>query len=66
MENTKKMVAEFKKRLSIEVRRQKKLDLVEEQDFRKEELSERDMAKILYKWNNRKFEKEYLRKLERN
>jgi len=29
-------------------------------------LPEKYIAKILYKWNNGKFEEEYLRKLERN
>ena len=38
----------------------------EERDFRREELLGKYMAKILYSQNNRKFEKEYLRKLERN
>jgi len=45
------------------VRIQEKLELVEEQDFRRGELLEKYIAKILYKWNN---EEEYLRKLERN
>jgi len=38
----------------------------EERDFRRGELLEKYIAKILYKWDNGKFEKEYLRKLERN
>ena len=45
------------------MRIQEKLELVEEQDFRRGELLEKYIAKILYKWNN---EEEYLRKLERN
>ena len=40
--------------------------MVEERDFRREKLLGKYMAKILYSWNNGKFEKEYLRKLERN
>ena len=40
--------------------------MVEEKDFKKRELPRKYMAKILYGWNDRKFEKEYLRKLERN
>jgi len=40
--------------------------MVEEKDFRKEELLVKFTAKILYGWNNGKFEEEYLRKLERN
>ena len=30
------------------------------------ELLEKYMAKLLYGWNNRKFEKEYLKKLKKN
>jgi len=40
--------------------------VVEEKDFRKRELPEKYMVKILYGWDNRKFEDEYLKKLERN
>jgi len=64
LENTKEVVAKFKKRLSVEVRRQEKIYMVE--NFRKGKLSEKYIVKILYKWDNRKFEKKYLRKLERN
>jgi len=56
----------FKGRINVEVRRQEKLDMVEEKDFMREELLGKYMAKMLYGWDNRKFEKEYLRKLERN
>jgi len=63
LEDAKKAVVEFKRRLSIEVRRQEKLDLAEEQDFRRRELLEKYMAKILYGWDDGKFKKEYLRKL---
>jgi len=58
----KEVVAEFKERISIKVKRQ---DIIEKQDFRREKLLEKYMTKI-YKWNNGKFEKEYLKKLERN
>ena len=57
------MVVEFEERLSAEVKKQEKLELVEEQDFRRGELPEKYIVKILYEWNN---EEEYLRKLERN
>jgi len=40
--------------------------MVEEKDFRREELLEKYIAEMLYGWNNSKFEKEYLKKLERN
>jgi len=59
-------VEEFERKMSAEVRKQEKLDRMEENDFRRGELSEKYMAKMLYEWDNRKFEKEYLRKLERN
>ena len=38
LENTKKIVAKYEKRMSIEVRRQEKLEMEEEQDFRRGEL----------------------------
>ena len=66
LENVKELVAEFKERISTKVRRQEKLDMVEEKDFRKGELLEKYMAKILYRWNDGKFESKYLKKLERN
>ena len=49
LENAKEMVAEFEKKLNIEVKRQEKLDMVEERDFRREELSEKYIAKMLYR-----------------
>ena len=63
LENAKVLVAEFEGRVNAEVRRQEKLNLEEERDFRRGKLPEKYM---LYRWNNRKFEDEYLRKLERN
>ena len=52
--------------MSAEVRRQEKLNMAEEKDFRKGELPEKFIARMLYRWNDRKFEEEYLKKLERN
>ena len=52
--------------MNTEVRRQEKLDRAEEKDFRRGELPEKYTAKMLYGWDDGKFEKEYLRKLERN
>ena len=40
--------------------------MVEERDFRRGELPEKYTVKMLYEWNNRKFEDEYLKKLEKN
>ena len=66
LENAKELVDEFEERLNVEVRRQEKLDTAEKKDFRRGELPGRFMAKMLYRWDDGKFEKEYLRKLERN
>ena len=52
--------------MNIEVRRQEKLDQAEEKDFRRGELPEKYIAKMLYEWDDRKFEKKYLKRLERN
>jgi len=40
--------------------------MAKERDFRRGELLRKYTAKILYKWDDRKFEEEYLRKLERD
>ena len=45
----KEAVAEFEERISAEVRKQEKLDLLEEQDFKKKELLGKYMAKIWYR-----------------
>ena len=45
----KKVVVEFEGRLSTEVRRQEKLSIVKERSFRREELPEKYMVKILYR-----------------
>ena len=48
MENVKEIIAEFKKRVNAEIRRQEKLDIAEERDFKREELPEKYAAKILF------------------
>ena len=60
------MLEEFEGRMNVEIRREEKLDMAEERDFRRGELPGKFTAKMLYGWDDRKFEKEYLRKLERN
>jgi len=40
--------------------------MAEEKDFRKGELPGKYIVKILYGWDDRKFENKYLKKLERN
>ena len=66
LENTKEIVAEFEGRINTELRRQEKLGMAEERDFRREELPGKYTAKILYGWDDEKFENKYLKKLERN
>ena len=47
LKNTKKVVVEFERRTSIEVRKQEKLDLAEKQDYRREELPGNYVAEIV-------------------
>ena len=49
LENVKKIVVEFEERMNVEVRRQEKLERVEEKNFRREELLRKYMAKILHR-----------------
>ena len=49
LENTKEVVVEFERRISIEVRRQEKLDIIEEKDFKREELLGKYIVKMLYR-----------------
>jgi len=66
LENVKAVLEDFEERMEAEIRRQEKLDRVEERDFRRGELPGKFMARMLYRWNDGKFEEEYLKKLERN
>jgi len=66
LENTRELVNEFEEGLRAEVRRQEKIDMTGERELKKMELLGRYTAKILYGWDDRKFEAEHLRKLERN
>jgi len=59
-------LAEFKGKMEAEVRKQERIDRTEERDFRRGELPEKFTVKILYGWDNGKFEEEYLKKLEKN
>ena len=45
----KEVVAEFKKRLNTEVRRQEKLNMIKERDFKRGELLGKYIAKMLYR-----------------
>jgi len=50
----------------MEIRKQEKIEEVEDRDFKRGELLGKFMAKMLYGWDDRRFEEEYLRKLEKN
>ena len=72
LENTRKLVEEFEGRLGTEVRRQERVEerwkvqmKPEAKEFRRNELPGRYTTKILFEWDNKKFEDEYLKKLER-
>ena len=60
------ILEDFEGRIEVKIRRQEKLDKAKEQDFRRGELSGKFTAKMLYGWDDGKFEEEYLKKLERN
>ena len=66
LKNVEETLEEFEGRMSTEVRRQERIDMAEERDFRREELLGKFIARMLYGWDDRKFEEEYLKKLERN
>jgi len=61
LKNAEELIEEFE-RGEIVVRRQVK----EEGEYRRMELPGKYMAKLLYGWDDQKFEKEYLNKLEKN
>ena len=73
LKNAMEKVKEFEKgRFEEEIRRIRlkkgkeiKLNL-EVEEFKREELLGRYTAKLLYGWNNKKFDEEYLKKLERS
>jgi len=66
LKNAEEALEEFEGRMNAEIRRQEKIDMVEERDFRRRELLGKFIAKMLYRWDDGKFEEEYLKKLERN
>ena len=73
LKNAMEKVEEFEKgRFEEEIRRirmkkEKEMRLnPEAEEFKRGELPGRYMAKLLYGWDNKKFDEEYLKKLERN
>ncbi len=63
---TREALEEFKKRIDVEVRKQERIDMAEEKNFRRGELLGKYMVKLLYRWDDKKFKEEYLAKLEKN
>ena len=61
MKNAEELIEEFEQG-GVEVRRQKG----EVEEYRRMELPGKYTAKLLYGWNDQKFEEEYLNKLEKN
>jgi len=59
-------VDDFEGRMGVEVRQQVRERKAKEKEYKRMELPEKYMAKLLYGWDDGKFETEYLRKLERD
>ena len=57
---------DFEGRMGVEVRQQVRERKAKEKEYKRMELPEKYMAKLLYGWDDGKFETEYLRKLERD
>jgi len=66
LKNTGEALEKFEGRINVEIRRQEKIKMAEERDFRRGELPGKFTTKMLYGWDDGKFEEEYLKKLERN
>ena len=73
LKNVKELIEEFEEKLRAEVRRVEEIDKrwkaklnLKAEEFRRGKLSGRYMAKLLYGWDDKKFDEEYLKKLERN
>ena len=63
IENAQELVNRFEEEYRERTKRIKKMSMKEDC---KEELPEKYTAKLLYRWNDRKFDKEYWGRLERN
>ena len=64
--NIREALEEFEEKINVEIRWQKKTEIAEEKDFRRGELPGKFIARMLYRWDDRKFKGEYLKKLEKN
>jgi len=64
LKNVEEALADFEGKM--EIRKQEKIEEAEDKNFRRGELPGKFTAKMLYGWDDGKFEDEYLKKLERN
>jgi len=65
LENVKKAVKEFKKEYQQDIKNIRRQER-EEETFRREELSGKFMARKLFGWSDKKYNKKYWARLERN
>ena len=66
LKNVEELIEEFEKG-GVEVRRQEKVEKKKELDeYRRMELPGKYTVKLLYGWDDKEFEEEYLKKLEKN
>ena len=61
LKNAEELIKEFERR-EVVVRR----EVEEEGEYKRMELPGKYMAKLLYGWDDRRFEEEYLNKLKKN
>ena len=61
--NIQELIEEFEEQYGEGVRQTKKMNMRENQET---QLSGRYIAKVLYRWDNKKFDREYWEQLERN
>ena len=52
LKNAEEAIKEFERKMSMKVRRQEKIDMAEERDFRRGELPGKFTAKMLYRWDD--------------
>jgi len=64
LKNAEEALADFEGK--TEIRKQEKIEEAEDRDFRRGELPGKFTAKMLFGWDDGRFEEEYLKKLERN
>ena len=67
LKNAKELIEDFEGRIGVEVRQKERIEKKKEiEEYKRMELLGRYTAKVLYRWNDGKFEEEYLEKLEKN